>query len=243
MSHLELADVHKGYADQAVLTGVDLAVAAESVTAILGPSGSGKTTLLRLVAGFDPIDSGRDPHRRDHGRRRTPLRATRAAPAGLRPPGGRPVPPPHRGRQRRLRPVAPPPPASPGARAVGHGRAGRSRTAISRPALRWPATASGPGPGPRRRTRRWCCWTNPSRPSTPPSGPASAPRYGTSCAGPGPPPCWSPTTRTRRCRWPTRWRSCAAGGSCSTVRPTSSTPPRPIPSWPRSWARPTCSTR
>ena len=59
MSHLELSGVHKGYADQPVLSGVDLAVEPESVTAILGPSGSGKTTLLRLVAGFDRIDQGR----------------------------------------------------------------------------------------------------------------------------------------------------------------------------------------
>ncbi len=58
MSHLELVDVHKGYRDQAVLVGVDLAVPRESVTAILGASGSGKTTLLRLVAGFDRVDQG-----------------------------------------------------------------------------------------------------------------------------------------------------------------------------------------
>ncbi len=58
MTHLELADVHKSYQDQSVLVGVDLAVASESVTAILGASGSGKTTLLRLVAGFDRIDRG-----------------------------------------------------------------------------------------------------------------------------------------------------------------------------------------
>jgi iron(III) transport system ATP-binding protein len=59
MSHLELSGVTKGYADQSVLTGVDLAVEPETMTAILGPSGSGKTTLLRLVAGFDRIDQGR----------------------------------------------------------------------------------------------------------------------------------------------------------------------------------------
>jgi iron(III) transport system ATP-binding protein len=58
-SHLELVDVHKGYGDQPVLTGLDLAVPPESITAILGPSGSGKTTLLRLVAGFDRIDRGK----------------------------------------------------------------------------------------------------------------------------------------------------------------------------------------
>ena len=28
----------------------------------------------------------------------------------------------------------------------------------------------------------------------------------TRCAPTAPPPCWSPTTRARRCPWPTRWR-------------------------------------
>ncbi len=58
MTDLELAAVHKRYGAQPVLVGVDLAVDANALTAILGPSGSGKTTLLRLVAGFDRIDSG-----------------------------------------------------------------------------------------------------------------------------------------------------------------------------------------
>ncbi len=62
MSHLELAAVSKAFGhgdgDQVVLDGVDLAVEAKSLTAILGPSGSGKTTLLRLVAGFDRVDRG-----------------------------------------------------------------------------------------------------------------------------------------------------------------------------------------
>ncbi len=62
MSHLELIGVEKSYGDrhasQLVLAGVDLAVDAQSMTAILGPSGSGKTTLLRLVAGFDRVDQG-----------------------------------------------------------------------------------------------------------------------------------------------------------------------------------------
>jgi iron(III) transport system ATP-binding protein len=58
VSDLELVGVHKGYSTQPVLTGVDLHVASDSLTAVLGSSGSGKTTLLRLVAGFDRIDQG-----------------------------------------------------------------------------------------------------------------------------------------------------------------------------------------
>ena len=36
---------------------------------------------------------------------------------------------------------------------------------------------------------------------------------------PAPPPSWSPTTRPRRCRWPTRSRCCAAAGWCSSTDP------------------------
>ena len=41
-----------------VLRGVNLSVAAGSITALLGPSGCGKTSLLRLIAGFEPADAG-----------------------------------------------------------------------------------------------------------------------------------------------------------------------------------------
>jgi iron(III) transport system ATP-binding protein len=58
MSAIELRQVTKGFGPTPVLAGVDLTVAAGSVTAVLGPSGSGKTTLLRLLAGFDQVDSG-----------------------------------------------------------------------------------------------------------------------------------------------------------------------------------------
>jgi iron(III) transport system ATP-binding protein len=48
----------KSYGPLRVLDGVDLAVPAGALTAVLGPSGCGKTTLLRLIAGFDRPDSG-----------------------------------------------------------------------------------------------------------------------------------------------------------------------------------------
>ena len=58
MSALELTDVHKAFGATRVLCGVDLAVPAGSLTAVLGPSGCGKTTLLRVTAGFEPPDGG-----------------------------------------------------------------------------------------------------------------------------------------------------------------------------------------
>jgi iron(III) transport system ATP-binding protein len=50
--------IHKSYGDRRVLAGVDLDVAAGTLTAVLGPSGCGKTTLLRILAGFDDPDRG-----------------------------------------------------------------------------------------------------------------------------------------------------------------------------------------
>jgi iron(III) transport system ATP-binding protein len=55
---LRIIDVHKRFHSEAVLDGLDLAVEAGSITAILGTSGSGKTTLLRIIAGFERADSG-----------------------------------------------------------------------------------------------------------------------------------------------------------------------------------------
>jgi iron(III) transport system ATP-binding protein len=58
MRQLAVAGLYKAFGAHPVLTGVDLAVPAGSLTAILGPSGSGKTTLLRLLAGFERADAG-----------------------------------------------------------------------------------------------------------------------------------------------------------------------------------------
>ena len=58
MSGIRLRGLTRSYGPVQVLRGIDLDIAAGSVTAILGPSGCGKTTLLRLLAGFDAPDDG-----------------------------------------------------------------------------------------------------------------------------------------------------------------------------------------
>jgi iron(III) transport system ATP-binding protein len=59
MSELAIEGLYKAFGPHPVLAGVDIAIPAGSLTAILGPSGSGKTTLLRILAGFDQADAGR----------------------------------------------------------------------------------------------------------------------------------------------------------------------------------------
>ena len=58
MTLVAIRGLGKRYGRTAALNDVDLDIPAEGRTAIVGPSGSGKTTLLRLVAGFEPPDSG-----------------------------------------------------------------------------------------------------------------------------------------------------------------------------------------
>jgi iron(III) transport system ATP-binding protein len=58
MSRLSVSDLWKGYPGTTVLNGVDLAVQAGSLTAVLGLSGCGKTTLLRVIAGFERAERG-----------------------------------------------------------------------------------------------------------------------------------------------------------------------------------------
>jgi len=55
---LELRGVHAAYGSIEVLHGVDLAVPAGAVVALLGPNGGGKSTTLRVCAGLMPVSAG-----------------------------------------------------------------------------------------------------------------------------------------------------------------------------------------
>lgn len=55
---LEIKGLHAGYSGKAVLKGIDLAVPAGTVTAVIGPNGCGKSTLLKAVCGLLPASAG-----------------------------------------------------------------------------------------------------------------------------------------------------------------------------------------
>jgi ABC-type sugar transport system ATPase subunit len=60
MATIRLEEVTKFFSgDVAALDHINLTVADGQTVAIVGPSGSGKSTLLRVVAGLEPVDSGR----------------------------------------------------------------------------------------------------------------------------------------------------------------------------------------
>ena len=55
---LEVRGASVGFGGVPVLAGVDVALGAGEIGALLGPSGAGKTTLLRAIAGFEPLLAG-----------------------------------------------------------------------------------------------------------------------------------------------------------------------------------------
>ncbi len=57
-ARLALQGARAGYGPVEVLHGVDLAVPARGVTALLGHNGAGKTTVLRVLAGLLPLSAG-----------------------------------------------------------------------------------------------------------------------------------------------------------------------------------------
>ncbi len=59
MADLSLDSVRKTYADTVVLHDISLEIAEGEFCVLVGPSGCGKSTLLRMIAGLDPVTSGR----------------------------------------------------------------------------------------------------------------------------------------------------------------------------------------
>ena len=56
---MEMIRIENGIYDwQGFHLTIDVAVPANSITAVLGPSGAGKSTLLNLIAGFETLSSG-----------------------------------------------------------------------------------------------------------------------------------------------------------------------------------------
>ena len=53
-----LGDVEVVRNRTAILTGVDIHVAAGDIVGVIGPNGAGKTTLLRVIAGLEPLSAG-----------------------------------------------------------------------------------------------------------------------------------------------------------------------------------------
>jgi len=58
MALLDVVGLCAGYGDVPVLRGIDLSIAAGSITALIGANGAGKTTLLRAISGIIPADAG-----------------------------------------------------------------------------------------------------------------------------------------------------------------------------------------
>ena len=72
---IEIKNVHKAFADQKVLRGVDILVREGSSTAIIGTSGGGKSVLLKILLGLIKPDSGEVYIKGEHVSSERPTRA------------------------------------------------------------------------------------------------------------------------------------------------------------------------
>ena len=230
-----VAGLSKSFGDQPVLVDLDLSVPDGSFTAILGPSGSGKTTLLRIIAGFERVDGGRSASGAGCSTTGAARRPRRAGDR-LRAPGGQPLPPPDRGAEHRLRlpRAARRSPVADLMTMVGLAGLGRryphelsggqqQRVALARALAVEPQVVLLDEP-----------FSSLDRPCARPCA-----RRPAVLGGPARRPCWSPTTRARRCRWPTTWPSSRRARSASSAPPRVSTQHPGDPGWPGSWGRPT----
>ncbi len=58
-AHVQTFDVRRAFDGLVAVDGLTLDVPPGSFFSLLGPSGCGKSTTLRMIAGFEPLDSGR----------------------------------------------------------------------------------------------------------------------------------------------------------------------------------------
>ena len=59
MTALEVKNLHAGYGSAEVLFGIDLAIGASEVLAMLGRNGMGKSTLIRSILGLTAVSTGK----------------------------------------------------------------------------------------------------------------------------------------------------------------------------------------
>jgi multiple sugar transport system ATP-binding protein len=59
MAYLQLDNIKKSFGETHVIKGVNLEIDKGEFIVFVGPSGCGKSTLLRLIAGLEPITSGK----------------------------------------------------------------------------------------------------------------------------------------------------------------------------------------
>lgn len=58
MSHIHIKDLHKSFANNPILRGINLDIPIGQLVCLIGRSGCGKSTLLRCINGLEILDSG-----------------------------------------------------------------------------------------------------------------------------------------------------------------------------------------